>query len=323
MTTTAPSYQPLLPLPAPLRGRDQPSFAHHTITQRLPEIARRVLAENELTLPAIDVLQQLIAEIPDGPIRPLASEQAPDHADWIAYVQPYLGQNWLDVPWFFAETYFYRRILEATHYFQQPANRADPFAWQKHQGLITTRAAIQQLSQQLTALRQQPGDAAQRVAHLLTLALWGNQADLSLWPAVGGDQRQPEPHAERILINDANNVYAYLSSAPAAALQVDFILDNAGFELISDLCLADFLLSQGQITGVRLHVKPHPTFVSDATQEDVLATVAFLAADNDRTLQAWAARLHQYLQQGKLQLHTNAFWTSPLSLWEMPAALRT
>jgi hypothetical protein len=75
------------------------------------------------------------------------------------------------------------------------------------------------------------------------------------------------------------------------------------------------------VTHVHLHVKPHPTFVSDATREDVLATVAFLAADGDTILQAWGNRLNGYLDSDKLQLHTNAFWTSPLSLWEMPPLL--
>jgi hypothetical protein len=165
----------------------------------------------------------------------------------------------------------------------------------------------------------------------LTLALWGNQADLSLWPAAGREPRatapaaqgQLEPRTERILVNDAATVYAYLTQASAAARQVDFILDNAGFELISDLCLADFLLGQGQVMRVCLHVKPHPTFVSDATQEDVAATLAFLAADSDSTMQAWAERLNGYWACGKLQLHTHSFWTSPLSLWEMPPTLRT
>jgi hypothetical protein len=37
-----------------------------------------------------------------------------------------------------------------------------------------------------------------------------------------------------------------------------------GFELITDLFLADCLLRQGYVTKVVLHTKGHPTFVSDA-----------------------------------------------------------
>ena len=45
---------------------------------------------------------------------------APDLDAWKNYVNPYLGQNWYQPPWFFTEHYFYRRILEATGYFQSP-----------------------------------------------------------------------------------------------------------------------------------------------------------------------------------------------------------
>ena len=36
---------------------------------------------------------------------------------------------------------------------------------------------------------------------------------------------------------------------------IDIVLDNAGFELFSDLCFADFLISTGLATCVRLRAK--------------------------------------------------------------------
>src|SRR5262249_11202823 len=57
---------------------------------------------------------------------------------------------------------------------------------------------------------------------------------------------------------------------------VDCLLDNAGFELLGDLCLAEYLLSTAQVQTVRFHAKVHPTFVSDAIIADVHTTIAWL-----------------------------------------------
>ena len=40
---------------------------------------------------------------------------------------------------------------------------------------------------------------------------------------------------------------------------IDIVMDNAGFELFSDLCLADFLISTGIASLVRLRVKVSQT----------------------------------------------------------------
>jgi hypothetical protein len=71
-----------------------------------------------------------------------------------------------------------------------------------------------------------------------------------------------------LVVNDAEAVVQYLSALQderrAAPPCVDYLLDNAGFELLGDLCLADYLLSTAQVQTVRFHAKLHPTFVSDA-----------------------------------------------------------
>jgi hypothetical protein len=160
------------PLPPPLRGSDPGSFARDTVVRRLPAIGRRVLLENALASMAARAVATLVDELPDTPVRPLRDRGAPDLALWDAYVAPVAGQSWLDVPWFFAETYFYRRLLEATGYFQPgPGHMAHPFALQKRLGL-----------EELGRAPTLPGPDL-GLADALRGALWGNQADLSLWPA--------------------------------------------------------------------------------------------------------------------------------------------
>jgi len=295
--------QPALPLPPPLRGADPDSFARDTVLRRLPAIAGRVLTENRLDHQAARAVAGLAAEIPFTPLRPLADDAAPDLALWRSYLAPYAGQDWLAVPWFLAETYFYRRILEAIGYFRprSGAYGRDPYARQKRLGLEHTSLAG--LSDEPLPL-----DAALRGA------LWGNQADLSLWPADAGDG----PGGATLLADDGPAVLAHLDALIARSATVDVVLDNAGAELVHDLLLADALLARG--LRVRLHPKAHPTFVSDATAGDARDTVAWLAERPGPVARA-AERLIAALATSRLTLHDDWFWTSPLAGWEMPETL--
>lgn len=56
-------------------------------------------------------------------------------------------------------------------------------------------------------------------------------------------------------------------------------MDNSGFELITDLCLADYLVSSGKgfFGKVRFRVKDCPWFVSDTMEHDIRWTLDELA----------------------------------------------
>jgi hypothetical protein len=318
------TLHPSLPLPDPLRGSDAGTWAHHTVTTRLPRIAQRTLDENAFPPEAIAAVEALIAELPHGPIRPVEDSHAPDAGLWAGWAAPYMGQTWLDVPWFFAETYFYRRIIAAAGYYAPgPGLGRDPFALQKRRGLDAGAADTRTLAQRLETWLVPGADRAAALLDLLTLALWGNRVDLSLWPVgAGGAPGADAPIRQQahLLVDDRQSaVDLLLGDSPA---RVDLIADNAGFELVCDLALACYLLDSGAAAHVRLHLKAHPTFVSDATAQDVRDTLAFLAADAGREAQALAGRLDAHLAAGRLTLGDDAFWTSPLALWDMPDRLR-
>ncbi len=284
--------------PPPLRGADIGSFAHDTVVRRMPATVRRVLHENDLLPAAADAVATLAAEIPHAPVRAPRDHSAPDLELWDTYTAPYQGQNWLEVPWFFAETAMYRRILEATGYFQPGAGfYADPYALQK-------RLALAECT--LAALPDNLGAA-------LAAALWGNQADLSLWPA----GEQASPGATHILADDTPQALAYLDQLASHDARVDLILDNVGSELIHDLLLADLLLRHR--LRLVIHAKPHPTFVSDALVVDVQNTVGWLS-QHEHAAPA-GQRLLAALADGRIELRDDWYWTSPLPGWEMPAHL--
>ncbi len=300
------------------------SWAYHTVTRRWPEIGRRIFAENDLPPQIAARLEALLAEIPAGAIRPLRDPGAPDLADWERYVQPYAGLNWLEPPWFFTEHYFYRRILEALGYFQEGETRAlDPFAQQKQRGLDVSRAATRALAARL-ASGARPGGDRETLIRLLHLDLWGNQADLSMWPAEG-DARPDHEDALRaedfLLVDDAPRVADYLLGLEKPR-RVDFLVDNAGFELVCDLGLADYLLATGLAEAVRLHVKAHPTYVSDATARDVEITLRHLREADSPEVRGWGQRLSAQRARNRLQVAENFFWNSPLPGWDLPLPLR-
>jgi uncharacterized protein with ATP-grasp and redox domains len=313
------------------------------VTVRLPRILRETIVTNDFPADARARLAALLAEIPEGEIRPLEDPGAPDEADWNGYVRAHQGKNWLQVPWFFAETYFYRRILEATGYFQPgPLQGFDPYAVQKQSILERARPVLTTIGSVMDDLLTGPeasgGKRAKQKAlkRLLLLNLWGNQADLSMWSA--NDQGRPDHRGHHqqeahLLVDDTEAVIEYLLEfgdgwprgdssrgdfTRGDFIRADFILDNAGPELLYDLALADYLLSAGIAGSVCYHLKFHPTFVSDALAQDVEATLDFLAGHDQSSVRALAARLRSAVAAGRLFWQTDPFWNSPLPMWERP-----
>jgi uncharacterized protein with ATP-grasp and redox domains len=310
-------------LPPPMRGNQPGSFAEATLSRRLPDIARSLL-DDPWHPQAVTRLQALAADMPAGRLRPLQDPGAPDLTEWQADLQPYLGQTWLDAPWFVAELYFFRRILEATGYFQPgPGQGVDPYHSQKAQGLDGVTG---QLEQARARLESAEGSAAQSLQptleRLLHTVIWGNQADLSIWPAGKAKPQTPAEGQPRLLADDAPAAAEFILKQANGLERVDFILDNVGLELAYDLLLADFLLGHGLAKQVRLHAKPFPTYVSDATMPDIRSFVASLVKAAEPGVRELGSRLQTSLDDDRLHLQTSFFWTSPLPCWEMPPELR-
>ncbi|GAX42720.1 hypothetical protein NIES4075_37230 [Tolypothrix sp. NIES-4075] len=317
---------PKLPLPSPLLGSEVGTFTEYTVTQRMPAIARRVIAENNFPQNINDCLKQLASELPSESLSPLLHDTGVDFSDWVKYLEPLKGQRWIDVPWFLAETYFYRLILEITNYFRPgELQGVDPFNLQKCKGLETsldsTIALCIQLNKWLADAQKEELNQTALIG-LLYFALWGNRVDLSLWSALENDRSRFDIQSQQahILVDDAAKVTELLASKDK---RIDFVIDNAGFELVCDLCLVDFLLGSGVANQVKLHLKPHPTFVSDAMIKDVLHTIEFLAASSHEDVTLFAKRLQENIASNRLVLCEDYFWTSPLAFWEIPDTLKS
>ncbi|MDJ0925802.1 MAG: damage-control phosphatase ARMT1 family protein [Acidimicrobiia bacterium] len=298
--------RPRLPLPEALRGNELGTFAHDSVERRLPEIAHRTIAENDLSPDRAARVTTLAKEISDNdPISTIDEPLASDAPMWASHATPHLGNTWLDVPWFFAETYFYRRLLAATG-FSQPGERAgiDPFAAQKAAGLDDAMDLAARLGEELA----EPGV-------LVAAALWANRVDLSLWPAGETDSEERTravlgEAVAQLLVDDGEQAIASLAGAT-----VCIVLDNAGAELVADLALAAHVVETGG--RVVLHAKAHPTFVSDATPDDIATTVSRLSREPSP-----AREIARVLEGSKaLGIAAHPFWVSPLPFWERPRDL--
>jgi uncharacterized protein with ATP-grasp and redox domains len=309
--------------PPPFLMTSEPgSFARKTIVERKPQIIQRVVADNDYPPETVRHLESFRDEIAHQPIQPL-SEPAADVAAWNRQLASWSGKSWLEVPWYLAETFFYRRLLEAVAYFRPgPWKHRDPFGSQKQQQIELAVARLAAESDSLAGL-----DPALAFEALLHSALWGNRSDLSNLTVRLGAQGGLATRAERrnLLIDHTGQVRRYLTQvAPTAAgaLRIDIICDNVGLDLLYDLVLADYLLEWAGVRRILLHLKSQPFFVSDAMPPDLEATLAQLQAASHPFLARLGSRLAASIAAGWLSYQSHPFWTTSLMFRQFPPDLR-
>jgi hypothetical protein len=308
---------PLHAEPPPLLMTSEPgSFARRTIVERKPQILRQVVEDNDYPAQIVERLAGFRQEIASEPVRPLG-EQAADADDWNRELEAYRGRTWLEMPWYLAEAYFYRRLLEAVGYFQPgPWRQHDPFARAKQAQI---GLAVARLAADWDALAAAETDLAFEA--LLHSSLWGNRADLSnesIRLAVRGGLAAPEER-HNLLVDHTEQVHGILA---AGLERVDFVNDNVGLDLLFDLVLTDLLLDRGWVERVVCHLKAWPFFVSDAMPKDVEATLDGLEASPGPAVRDLGARLRAHLAAGGLSLEAEPFWTGPLMFHQFPPSLR-
>lgn len=315
---------PSLNTPPPIRVDASNAFAHHTMAARIPAILGETLELNPDYPPGIkDSLKRLRDGIGAGQvIPPLDAESASDFRQWrcaLRQQRALLGAEptWRNVEWFFAETYAYRCLVAATRYFE---TRRDPFA-PKKRAELAGEALWALLEGALT--HEGRADSAQRqVAQAVSLDLWANRIDLSYAAAL---ERGTDIAPEDLLVDDSAQLLQYLGRSAAAPgplraeSPVYIVADNAGSELAMDLVLADCLLRH-VTERVLLYLKAHPTFVSDATPEDVWIMLAAMKRRGGECA-ALANRLIANWEKGALLFLPHQYWNSSVFMRAMPQEL--
>lgn len=305
MPITAPSSYP-----GPIRTDTSNPFARHTMAVRVPAILASVLEANRDYGSSVREAVVGLAEglKGDGSLPGLGANAL--HAEpWPRELARRAGETWLGTDWFFAETYAYRCLIERTHYWQ---TGRDPFGPTK-----LAETSSEGFGTALQAALELGGACEERLHALLGASWFGNRMDLSFAAA---RERGTLVHASDCLADQRELGVEHVLRSSGA---VHIVCDNAGTELAMDLALTDYLLDELKASVV-LHVKRHPTFVSDATAEDVHAFLQGSLPATARTSLARRAlaRLSAAREAGLLLIEPHLFWNGPEPLWQMPSLLK-
>ncbi|KAI8972554.1 DUF89 domain-containing protein [Trametes punicea] len=274
--------------------------------------------------------------------------------------------TWLTVSWLYSECYLYRLIRS---FFVQTKHWKDydPFLSQKEATFQKSSKAIYQLATTMHELERDKHTLASDPENLkvifkemIQMCLWGNATDLSMLThmshediqrlqSVGRDAQAAR--AKYILHDDQEKVWQHLVSlAGKKDSRVDFVLDNAGFELFTDFVFADFLVTYTPyVTKVVFHPKLIPWFVSDVTPPDFRSATKSLLSptffpeedtpegapasqsteESRKHLFQMVKRWESYIESGVFELSVPIdsplgasdkkadFWTSPYPYWNM------
>jgi uncharacterized protein with ATP-grasp and redox domains len=295
--------------PSPLMTSEPGSFARKTIVDRKPEILREVGAAYSYPVEVEAGLRAYAHEIAALPVAPLR-EEAPDVGLWNAAWAALEGRTWLELPWYFAESFFYRRLMEIVRFYQPgPWRDVDPFAPQKARELERALPGF-------ASLPERPHtDPQTAFAVMLRDALWGNRADLSNRTiSARAEEGLADAGSERLLIDDTPRIWRHL--VERASARVDIVTDNSGQEQLLDLRLADALVGWG-LAQVHFHLKHMPFFVSDAMVRDLEHTLSSLEGSSG-TSAALARRVRAAIEDGRIVLCDDFFWSTCLTYHDLP-----
>ncbi|XP_068609953.1 damage-control phosphatase ARMT1 [Brachionichthys hirsutus] len=336
--------------PVSLSARVVGSFAYLTVRDRMPTILTKVIdtihrnrgsfleqhGEEgiEAEKKTIALLSKLRNEMQtDKPVLAV-TDGLPDAGTWNRYLQVQQRLqgdrepvSWFRSPWLYVECYMYRRIQEAL-WLSPPISDYDVFSEGKTLNYLQSQQAVMTLCSYSESIRENMAGLSHKqlseyFTSLLQVSLWGNKCDLSV--SSGRDNSQKTSPVDSlsglqpfILVDDSKLVWTALTAGQPAG-RVDIVLDNAGFELVTDLVLADFLICSGLVREVRFHGKSFPWFVSDVTAGDFRWTIGqATAADHEHTSQS-GLRWQSYVRTGAWSYRDHPFWTQPHAFCDMEA----
>ncbi|KIJ41034.1 hypothetical protein M422DRAFT_229841 [Sphaerobolus stellatus SS14] len=343
------------PWPA-YRGYHEYSFAHATMGHRLPTILGKAIDDAVTTLntlsdegeildlaDCIERMGELMVDLSENhKLRPIIDDGEGDVALWNKEIAKYFqGKDFMNAPWLFAEAYKYRRLHECFSV-SKHWRMYDVFARQKCDTFSRSQDAVFELSMRFAEPFKHSSNITQEerlerekfmFLELTQVCLWGNSTDLSLLinmteeqlkslQSTGGEHLAATE--KNILGNHMENLWETAKDIRGG--RIDFVLDNAGFELYCDCVYADYLIQSGLASQIRFHGKRIPWFVSDVTKRDwewllnimVYGQLFPTASEAElESLRRLGQRWKQYEKEGKWIYEQHPFWCTGYTFWDL------
>lgn len=336
------------PFGIPLSGIYKRSFAYITIKDRLPVILTKIidtLSRNKEDIAekygenAVEEIKQITGFISKlkneiatnktlKPLRLLPDSKDNDAEQWNKYLIKRTEieggtPTWFNTAWLYCECYMYRALAQEIALLKFMKNY-DPFEQQKQSAFINSLSSIEVLSAYTMNLIHKVENLSivetkEELFKFLKSNLWGNKCDLSL--SAGAEVSQSSNPIEvlksldkDILVNNLDFVWNLLQKKDSNDINIiDIILDNAGYELFTDLCLAAFLIATKLAEKIRFYVKHYPWYISDTTRNDFNWTLTYMQNSSNESIQ----ELANYLKNNIWTIEEELYWTSPYDFAEM------
>ena len=100
-------------LPQVLMTSERGSFAQKTIIYRKPQIINQVMDDNDYPPEIIDSLILFKEEIVGNNLIQPLTEDIVDVQKWNNLWDNYKKKSWLELPWYFAETFFFSTFIRS------------------------------------------------------------------------------------------------------------------------------------------------------------------------------------------------------------------
>lgn len=277
-------------------------------------------------------------------LEPIPRDGRPDTEAYNEEFKLLKDRKWLAAPWLYTECYMYRLIHTYFTLSTPFWHSFDMFATSKRSSLVGSKKGTIELVKRFqgvlhaTAEKQAVDEETQKAIfeEMIQISLWGNATDLALLTSLSVEElnsRQGkavrDSNKKHIVVNDTEQVWSLLSRLRSlgSSKDIHIILDNAGFELLTDLVFAGYLLDGGYAKKVVLHGKRMPWFVSDVNLEDLKYLIEGFthgtiyddidSADKDELHEA-GQYWRDLIQSGKLEFRAELFWTTQHPFGRLP-----
>uniref|UniRef100_A0A1A9UXH6 Sugar phosphate phosphatase n=1 Tax=Glossina austeni TaxID=7395 RepID=A0A1A9UXH6_GLOAU len=311
------------PRHALLAGRYKKSFAYSYLRDYMPVILTQIIDnllkdKDEIVRRFGEILIGQLSKLKyqlqtDKPFEKFENDE-PDKKLWNEFIDalPKKLNSFFRSCWLYAECYIYRKV---SSFFEASPSLKSFDYFEKQKQILQSNTMIE------IARSCRRTDKDKEVFHRYTkLDLWSNLCDHSFIKQFEGNLLDVlDQWDNNILVNNTRGIWNCLQKADhSKPVIVDFVCNDADFELYADFVLAEYLIEKQLASKVRLHVKPIPWCTYDATLQDVQNLLQAMRSSSQGVISEQGRKWKQYFDEEKFVIApVDYFWVSAYEYFKM------